>query len=81
MAPVPGRLQPVSRAFRQAIRKGISRLRDDLHRSGARINAAKKGKAVDPAVVYPTVDDGVKGVAFVEACVASSKRNGAWVKV
>ncbi|CAN7745427.1 hypothetical protein LJR245_006607 [Rhizobium leguminosarum] len=45
------------------------------------INAAKKGVAVDPAVVYPTVDDGVKGVAFVDACVASSKRNGAWVEV
>jgi predicted dehydrogenase len=45
------------------------------------INAVKKGKAVDPAVIYPTVDDGVKGVAFVEACVASSKKNGAWVKV
>ncbi|AJC81177.1 oxidoreductase protein [Rhizobium etli bv. phaseoli str. IE4803] len=45
------------------------------------INARKKGKAVDKAVVYPTVDDGVKGVAFVEACVASSKKNGAWVKL
>jgi predicted dehydrogenase len=45
------------------------------------INAAKKGKPVDKAVVYPTVDDGVKGVAFVEACVASSKKNGGWVKV
>ncbi|MBB3457717.1 putative dehydrogenase [Rhizobium sp. BK313] len=45
------------------------------------INARKKGVAVDPAVVYPTVDDGVKGVAFVEACVASSKRNGAWIKL
>ncbi|MBB2752045.1 UNVERIFIED_ORG: putative dehydrogenase [Rhizobium aethiopicum] len=45
------------------------------------INARKKGKAIDKAVVYPTVDDGVKGVAFVEACVASSKKNGAWVKV
>ena len=45
------------------------------------INAHKKGKAVDKAVVYPTVDDGVKGVAFVDACVASSKKNGAWVKV
>ena len=45
------------------------------------INAHKKGKAVDKAVVYPTVDDGVKGVAFVEASVASSKKNGAWIKV
>ncbi|MHB0951548.1 MAG: Gfo/Idh/MocA family protein [Allorhizobium sp.] len=45
------------------------------------INASKSGKAADPEVVYPTIDDGVKGVAFVEACVASSKGNGAWVKV
>ncbi|TWD47931.1 putative dehydrogenase [Agrobacterium vitis] len=45
------------------------------------IHAAKSGVAVDPAVVYPTVDDGVKGVAFVTACVESSKQNGAWVKV
>ncbi|OWO92350.1 oxidoreductase [Rhizobium esperanzae] len=45
------------------------------------INARKKCKDVDKAVVYPTVDDGVKGVAFVEACVASSKKNGAWVKL
>ncbi|TNM62531.1 Gfo/Idh/MocA family protein [Aliirhizobium smilacinae] len=45
------------------------------------IHAHKKDVAVDKAVIYPTVDDGVKGVAFVEACVASSKRNGAWVKL
>ena len=45
------------------------------------INARKNGKAIDANVVYPTVDDGVKGVAFVEACVTSSKRNGAWVKL
>ncbi|AYD02313.1 Gfo/Idh/MocA family oxidoreductase [Neorhizobium sp. NCHU2750] len=45
------------------------------------IHARKRGVAVDRAVIYPTVDDGVKGVAFVEACVASSKRNGAWVKL
>jgi predicted dehydrogenase len=49
--------------------------------AAAAINAKKAGKSVDSRVVYPTVDDGVKGVAFVEACVASSRRNGAWVKV
>ncbi len=49
--------------------------------AAAAINAVKAGTAVDPAVVYPTIDDGVKGVAFVEACVASSKGNGAWVKL
>ncbi|MDI6837714.1 MAG: Gfo/Idh/MocA family oxidoreductase [Rhizobiaceae bacterium] len=49
--------------------------------AAATITAARSGTAVDPAVVYPTIDDGVKGVAFVEACIASSKQNGAWVKV
>lgn len=45
------------------------------------INARKEGKPQDSAVIYPTVDDGVKGVAFVEACVKSSKKNGVWIKV
>ncbi|MDI7860438.1 Gfo/Idh/MocA family oxidoreductase [Rhizobiaceae bacterium n13] len=45
------------------------------------INARKAGKTADPAVVYPTVDDGFKGMVFVDACVNSSKRNAAWVKV
>ncbi len=49
--------------------------------AAAAINARKAGALVDSKVLYPTVDDGVKGVAFVEACVASSRRNGAWVKV
>ena len=44
------------------------------------IIAKRNGKKVDKDVIYPTVLDGVKGVAFVEACIASSKRNGAWVK-
>lgn len=43
------------------------------------INARKSGRPVDPAVVYPTIEDGVMGVAFVEACVESSRRNGEWV--
>lgn len=49
--------------------------------AAAAINARKAGVALDPAVTYPTVDDGVKGVAFVTACIESSKQNGAWVKV
>ncbi len=45
------------------------------------IQAKREGKKVDPAVLYPTVADGLKGVTFVTACINSSKRNGAWVKV
>ncbi len=45
------------------------------------IFARRNGEKVDPAVLYPTVDDGLKGMVFVDACVQSSKKNGAWVKV
>jgi predicted dehydrogenase len=43
------------------------------------IIAARNGGASDPAVLFPSVQDGVKGVAFVEACVRSSSKNAAWV--
>ena len=43
------------------------------------IIAARDGKKPEKAVTFPTVEDGVKGVAFVEACVRSSSRNAAWV--
>lgn len=44
------------------------------------IRARNEGRAPDPATaLLPTVQDGVAGVAFIEAVVESSKRNGAWV--
>lgn len=43
--------------------------------------ARKKGGRPPKDVIYPTVQDGVEGVAFVEACVKSSGKNGAWVKL
>jgi len=45
------------------------------------IKAARDGKKPPPECDFPTVADGVKGVAFVEAAVRSSKANGAWVKL
>ena len=44
------------------------------------IRAAASGRDAPDGVVFPTVGDGLKGVAFVDACVRSSSRNGAWVK-
>lgn len=41
----------------------------------------KRGGEIPKDVVFPTVDDGVEGVAFVEACVESSKKNGAWTSL
>ncbi len=45
------------------------------------IVAHREGKPVDQEVLYPTIMDGLKGVAFVDACVRSSARNAAWVKL
>jgi predicted dehydrogenase len=42
------------------------------HRTGAKPAAE---------VTYPTIDDGLKGVQFVDACVRSSARNAAWVDI
>ncbi|MEM8804022.1 MAG: Gfo/Idh/MocA family oxidoreductase [Pseudomonadota bacterium] len=45
------------------------------------ILAKRKGESVAAEVLYPTVADGLKGVSFVDACVRSSQRNAAWVKL
>ncbi len=44
------------------------------------IKAAREGKPPPPECEFPTIVDGVRGVAFVEAAVKSSKANGAWVR-
>lgn len=45
------------------------------------IRAVRDGTPIPEDVVFPTVEDGVEGVAFVEACVRSSKDNGAWTRL
>ena len=45
------------------------------------IRAARSGAKRDPAVIFPTVEDGLKGMEFIEAAVKSSAKGGKWVKV
>ncbi len=45
------------------------------------ILAFRNGQTPDTSVTYPTVQDGLKGVKFVAACVNSSARNAAWVSL
>jgi predicted dehydrogenase len=47
----------------------------------AAIRAARSKKKPDAAVAFPTVEDGVKGIAFIEAAVKSSAKDAKWVKV
>jgi predicted dehydrogenase len=43
------------------------------------IRAHQRGEPVPDAVSYPSIADGLAGMAFVDACVTSSGRNAAWV--
>ncbi|WP_448953614.1 Gfo/Idh/MocA family protein [Labrys neptuniae] len=45
------------------------------------IRAARTGEKPDPAVLFPDIDDGIAGMAFIEAAVKSSKKGGVWVKL
>ncbi|OSP56015.1 Gfo/Idh/MocA family protein [Pseudoruegeria sp. SK021] len=42
------------------------------------IRAHRTGDALPPHVTFPTLADGMEGVAFIAACVASSTANGQW---
>nr|WP_325250901.1 Gfo/Idh/MocA family oxidoreductase [Amylibacter sp.] len=43
------------------------------------IIARRSGKPLPEGVIFPTVQDGLKGVEFIDACVRSSGRNAAWI--
>ncbi|WP_119388333.1 Gfo/Idh/MocA family protein [Taklimakanibacter lacteus] len=45
------------------------------------IIARRAGKKADKDVTFPGIEDGVAGMAFIEACKKSSARNGKWTKV
>lgn len=44
------------------------------------IEARRDGRAVDPALLnFPTVEDGARGMKFIDATMASHAADGAWV--
>jgi predicted dehydrogenase len=45
------------------------------------IMARRAGKKADKEVMFPGIEDGVAGMAFIEACKKSSAKNGKWTKV
>ena len=47
----------------------------------AAVRKRKAGRRLTPEDLgFPGVDDGVRGVRFIERCVASSRKGAAWVK-
>ncbi|MGL4441988.1 MAG: Gfo/Idh/MocA family protein [Alsobacter sp.] len=45
------------------------------------IRAARNGGKPGPEVTFPTIVDGVKGVAFIEAALKSSRKGGVWTRI
>jgi predicted dehydrogenase len=71
-----GRMTRVPPGHPEGYLEGFANIYTEAARA---IRARQAGKPFPEGVVFPTVADGVKGVAFVDACVRSSRRNGAWV--
>lgn len=59
--------------------EGFANLYTEVARA---IQVRRQGKKnPDKDIQFPGLDDGLKGVAFIEATVKSSKANGKWVKM
>ena len=78
----PGTLPLATRASRivkghpEGFHEGFANLYSDAAEA---IAARRAGVEADPlALHFPTADDGYRGVAFVEAAIASSSAGGAW---
>ena len=54
----------------------------NIYREAARaVEAEVSGQPLPKDLDFPTVDDGVKGMAFITAAVQSAKSGGAWTKM
>ena len=53
----------------------------NVYREAAEAIHARNSGAPLAAVNFPTIDDGVHSMAFIEACVASHAANGVWTKL
>jgi predicted dehydrogenase len=74
-----GRLTRVPSGHPEGYLEGFANIYQEAARA---IRAArKKGGKPPKDVIFPTIEDGVEGMAFIEACVKSSKKNGAWTKL
>lgn len=76
--PEAGRVTRVPPGHPEGYLEGFANIYAEAARA---IIARRDGSALDPAVTFPGLKDGLEGVAFVDACVRSSKRNGAWVSL
>lgn len=76
--PEAARLTRIPAGHPEGYLEGFANIYTEVARA---ILARREGAATDPAVTFPGVQEGLEGVAFVDACVRSSARNAAWVRL
>jgi len=73
-----GRVTRVPSGHPEGYLEGFANLYSEIARA---IRAARDGGKPDPAVMFPTVEDGLVGMEFVEAALESSRKGNVWVKL
>ena len=76
--PAAGRGTRVPPGHPEGYLEGFANVYTEVARA---IKAKRAGKKPDKDVAFPGIADGVAGMAFIEACVKSSEKNGKWTKL
>jgi predicted dehydrogenase len=76
--PEAGRVTRVPSGHPEGYLEGFATIYAEAARA---IRAAQAGTAPDPAIIFPTVADGLAGIKFIDAAVKSSAANGVWVRL
>jgi len=76
--PEAGRVTRIPPGHPEGYLEGFANIYAEAARA---IIARRDGSELDPAVIFPGLKEGLDGVAFVDACVRSSRRNAAWIKL
>jgi predicted dehydrogenase len=73
-----GRMTRVPPGHPEGYLEGFANVYSEVARA---IKAKRAGKKPDKDVAFPGIADGVAGMAFIEACVKSSEKNGKWTRL
>jgi predicted dehydrogenase len=73
-----GRVTRVPPGHPEGYLEGFANIYTEVARA---IRAARDGKKPEPEVTFPTVEDGLAGMQFIEAAVKSSRKGATWVKI
>ncbi len=75
---VAARVTRVPAGHPEGYLEGFANIYSEVARA---IVAKRAGRKPGPGVEFPGIADGVRGMAFIEACAKSSARNARWTKV